>query len=160
MNKDEFVKLIGANEHRHEYVPVACLLTTGAGCAGFYSAEINHDLKDTFILVNTRLTKLDHSDSHARNSVQDFSDFIQEIVASHYGHAEESIHEERDSLEESIPLAAIPFSQISVLYPVAHISELMRLGDSTKGEQEESQLPGFLDENKSIVLKLLRTKLW
>jgi hypothetical protein len=52
-------------------------------------------------------------------------------------------------------LTAIPFEQIAVVYPVAHISTLMRLA-----EPHHSRLPTFLDFDKSEFLGLLRTKLW
>ena len=60
-----------------------------------------------------------------------------------------------DAYGRSIPLTAIPFEQIAVVYPVAHIGALLR-----RVEKQQNRLPGFLDLSKSELIKLLRTKLW
>jgi len=53
-------------------------------------------------------------------------------------------------------LAAIPFDQVAVIYPIGRISKMMQ-----KLKFEKKKTPSFLDiDNKSIVLKILRTKLW
>ena len=62
-----------------------------------------------------------------------------------------------DAYGKSIPLTAIPYDQIAVVYPVAHISALMRRA----GQQEQSRAAAsFFDLNKSEILNLIRTKLW
>ena len=61
---------------------------------------------------------------------------------------------------KSIPLTAIAYDEIAVVYPVTPIGDLLRrANDEVKADAQ--QVPSFLDfENKSLVVKVLRTKLW
>lgn len=63
----------------------------------------------------------------------------------------------RDSIYgKSVPLTGMDFEQIGIVYPVSHISTLIK-----SAEKETSKVPSFLDfDNKSSVIKLLRAKLW
>jgi hypothetical protein len=57
----------------------------------------------------------------------------------------------------TIPLAGIDYCDIVLLYPVAQISALMRRAEDSFVER----VPTFLDfRNKSIVFKVLTTRLW
>ena len=87
------------------------------------------------------------------------------MVAQHVkAEAEIAGVEETERMDGTIPLTAIPVSEIAMLYPVAHIAKLLKMAQRvTQGERPESsdEVPSFLDfNNKSIVLKVLRTKLW
>ncbi len=71
--------------------------------------------------------------------------------------------EESERAEDTIPLTALPLREIAILYPVAQIATLLKsarkVSSGEKGGVQE--IPTFLDfNNKSIVLKVLRTKLW
>ncbi|MFY9255011.1 MAG: hypothetical protein WAO83_16295 [Fuerstiella sp.] len=160
MNRTDFQKLIGATNAAEEYLPVACLLSTGYGCAGYYSSLINNNLEDTCVLLNARLVELDRSEGSRH--VSDFNDFIEDIVATHYQQSGHASLPSRDSAGGSIPLTAIPFNQISLVYPVAHIASLLKQArPQIAATAETESTPTFLDfDNKSIVLKALRTKLW
>lgn len=159
MNRSDFLRLIGTDGGQTEYVPVACLLRGGYGCAGYYNANVNDDLSDTCVLVNARIVDLSATpEGTKQGAIQKFRDFIEEIVMRHYKaeyeKAEEAVMSRGDNIYgPSIPLAAIPFAEIAVLYPVARIGTLM--------QRSEKEVPTFLDfDNKSAVLKVLRTKLW
>jgi hypothetical protein len=70
-----------------------------------------------------------------------------------------------DGEDGTIPLTAIPVSEIAMLYPVAQIARLLksaqRVSQGTSGSLTMSEVPTFLDfNNKSIVLKVLRAKIW
>ena len=158
MNKQDLKRLIGAGKSGSDYIPVAVLLSSGYGCAGFYNNVVNEDLDDTCVLLNARLVEL-QQDQVSRHRVNDFNDFIADIVdRMSSGEVEDSLPE-TDMGGTSIPLTAIPFSEIALAYPVATITELLeRVRNS---DSEDESLPSFLDfDNKSIVLKALRTKLW
>ena len=160
MNKTDFRRLIGAGNTAEEYLPVACLLSTGYGCAGYYSSLVNDDLEDTCVLLNARLVELDRVEGSRH--VSDFNDFIEDIVTTQYQQSTENSMPAKESARGSIPLTAIPFGQIALVYPVAHIAALLKQAKpqiaATTGSDST---PTFLDfDNKSIVLKALRTKLW
>jgi len=161
MNRDDFQKLIGAHEADNDYLPLACLLTTGYGCAGYYNAQLNDDLIDTCVLMNARMVDLTGGETSSRNPVRDFADFIEDVVITQYNAEGEanvggSSGPDRNKFGGSIPLTAIPYSQIALLYPVARITALMKRAENT-----ESQIPTFLDfDNKSVILQLLRKKMW
>jgi hypothetical protein len=80
----------------------------------------------------------------------------------------ESRQEDKDDRSENrndtIPLTAIPVNQIAMLYPMAQIAKLLKSAQRvTQGERSisMSEVSTFLDfNNRSIVLKVLRTKLW
>ncbi len=164
MLKADFQKLIGVDGQEAEYVPVACLLRSGYGCAGYYNEQLNRDLIHACVLVNARLVEF-----HSRNggghcaAIDNFSEFLEEIVTRVYrnesGDAAEQIpaDEARDLYGKSIPLTAIDFDEITLLYPVSHISALMRRAEPGPN----ASVPSFLDFNhKSEIIKLLRTRLW
>lgn len=157
MNRTDFVRVTGADSDDADYLPVACLLRSGYGCAGYFNQSLNEALVDTVVLVNARLVEL-RSNSGPRASITDFSDFIQEVVQRSYtGDAggADAVHSDFGAI---IPLAAIPLSEIAVVYPVAQIEKMSR---RLTEEEPEVKIPAFLDlQNRSIVLKILRTKLW
>lgn len=157
MNSEDFRKLIGATESQQEYIPVACLLSSQYGCVGYYNGQINEGLTDTCVLLNARLVELDPNEQ-SRSRVSDFNDFIEDVVTTHYRQSG------KDALPESelrsIPLTAIPFDEIALVYPVAHIAELLKLAKSSDAADDD-HIPSFLDfNNRSVVMKVLRAKLW
>ena len=149
-----------------DYTPIACLLNSGYGCVGYFNPSVNENLSDTIVLLNMRLVDLRLEEGHSRRGrVADFNDFLQDVVAQHVkAEAEIASTEETESMDGTIPLTAIPVSEIAMLYPVAHIAKLLKMAQRvTKSEHPETsdEVPSFLDfNNKSIVLKVLRTKLW
>lgn len=157
MDGHDFVKLIGAESEDVDYLPVACLLTVGHAVAGYYNSAVNEDLRDSVLLLNARLTSFHEQTQPDRPWIADFADFIEEVVqssAEQDGRVE--FTDDRGVCGKSVPLVAIPLSQVAVVYPVAHIRALM-----TQAQEEESQVPSFFDfDNKSVVLRLLRSKLW
>lgn len=168
MKRDEFLKLIGGKSDGTEYIPVACLLKNGYACAGYVNQSINEPFNETCLLVNARMVDLREPGRRTeRGAFHDFGDFLEEFVT---GMLDKQPHE-RDVLDEassaayerfgkSIPLTAVSFDEIAVVYPVARIGNLLRqVTVETKADPQ--QLPSFLDfENRSVVLKVLRTKLW
>lgn len=157
MNRDDFLTLIGANTEAADFIPVACLLKDGHGCAGYYTTPLNEGLSETLVLVNARIVDLrDTPTGDDEATIKDFNEFLEEIVVHHYRTSDNAGVATRDVYGRSIPLSAIPFEHIAVLYPVGRIGELMR-----RAAREGSSIPTFLDfQNKSILLKILRTKLW
>ncbi len=157
MNREDFLKLVGVASEKAEYLPVAFLLGNGYACAGYYHAAINEGLAGTCVLLNARLIELRGENKlSGQPSINDFNEFLEEIVVNFCepsGKGEASPRS--DAYGKSIPLTAIAFEQIAVVYPVAHIGALMH-----RVEQRESRLPSFLDLDKSETIKLLRTKLW
>ncbi|MEZ6125196.1 MAG: hypothetical protein R3C49_18775 [Planctomycetaceae bacterium] len=159
MNRGDFRRLIGASSREEEYLPVACLLSSGYGCVGYYSSLANDGLEETCLLLNARLVEL-QSDDTSRTRVSDFNDFIEDVVKTHYRQTDERSLPDSERSGSSIPLTAIPFREIALVYPVAHITSLLK-----KAHQETpsvaGSIPGFLDfDNRSLVLKVLRAKLW
>jgi len=178
MKRADFLRIIGAGDDV-EYAPVAGMLSCGYGFAGYFNGRLNDDLDDTCILVNVRLVDLRESADEAvgRPRISDFTEFVEEIVRLTYDEdapeppapeevpaddgddrvalsAHHTAHS--DVYGKSIPLAAIPFWQMSVVYPVAHIGKMM---DDLR--RERKHLPSFLDlDNKSIILRFLRKRLW
>ena len=157
MNRDDFVKLVGVASDDAEYLPVAFLLCNGYACAGYYHAAINKGLGNTCVLLNARLMELwGEKKANGQPSINDFNKFLEEIVVNFC----EPSGKDGSSLRthayiKSVPMTAIPFEQIAVVYPVAHIGALMR-----RAEQQKIRPHGFLDLNKSEIVKLLPTKLW
>ena len=114
-----------------------------------------------------RLVDLRVEDAHSRRGrVADFNDFLQDVVAKHVHTETESTNDTADDVgaEGTIPLTAIPVREIAMLYPVAHIARLVKSAQRLtrgNGAVAASEVPMFLDfNNKSIVLKVLRTRLW
>ena len=112
------------------------------------------------MLVNARLVELQRADSHGHGAtIGSFNEFLEEIVMQTYRNEDdETSHDSADDVYgKSIPLAAVDFDEISLLYPVPQISALMRRLE----KRPESSIPSFLDfNNRSVIVKLLRTKLW
>ncbi len=163
MNPRDFVKLIGAEDGKAEYLPVAFLLSNGCGCAGYYNAGLNEDASETCVLLNAHLLDLGRDGgSGVRPTINDFNEFLEEIVADlcepvgeQQAQPGESANPKREMYGRSVPLLAIPYSEIAVLYPVSHISVLLQ-----RARKNESRLPTFFNLQKSEILALLRTKLW
>lgn len=161
---EDILCLMGSSSSpESDYTPIACLLNSGYGCVGYFNPSVNENLSDTIVLLNMRLVDLRLEEGHSRRGrVADFNDFLQDVVAQHVQAEAET--EETEGIDGTIPLTAIPVSEIAMLYPVAHIAKLLKMAQRvTQGERQESsdEVPSFLDfNNKSIVLKVLRTKLW
>ncbi len=156
MNRDDLVKLVGVTSDDDQYVPVAFLLCNGYACAGYYHSPVNKGLAGTCVLLNARLIEL-RGDNKAGNqpSINDFNEFLEEIVVNFCEpDGKDGLSPRSDAYGKSIPLTAIPFEQIAVVYPVAHIGSLMR-----RTEQKIRPLR-FLDLNQSEIIRLLQTKLW
>ena len=156
MNREDLVKLIGVGSSEAEYLPVAFLLCNGYACAGYYHAAVNEGLSSACVLLNAHLAALEGGKTTGRATIADFNEFLEEIVADFCAPGREARPPARSEIYgTSIPLTAIPFDQIAVVYPVAHIGALMR-----RAEQQEKRRPTFLDLDKSEIVGLLRTKLW
>jgi hypothetical protein len=156
MNRSDFLKLVGA-EAEAEYLPVAFLLRNGYACAGYYHSAVNDDLTDTCLLLNAQLIELrGDNPGGARPTISDFNDFLEEIVMDYCrpNHGSDTVPQS-DLYGKSIPMTAVPYDQIAVVYPMAHIGALIH-----RAGQDRSKLPTFLDLGKSEILNLLRTKLW
>lgn len=166
MNRNDFVKLTGADTGNLEYLPVACLLRSGGGCVGHYNALLNEDLAETCVLVNARIIEFKESRAgSAHGTIHDFSDFLEEVVVGFLEVEEQdATTPDSEAFGKSIPLTAIAFDEISIVFPISHISKLLeRAKADRKPEQageEGSSIPTFLDFEQSEVIKLLRTKLW
>lgn len=165
MNREDVIRLIATSATTAaEYVPVAMLLGSGYGCVGYFNQSINEKLIDSLVLLNARLVDLradEHNSRHGR--VTDFNDFLQDVVANHV--RDESPEDERDSdrSEGTIPLTAVPLREIAILYPVAQIATLLKSARKVTGGDKGAtqEVPTFLDfNNRSIVLKVLRLKIW
>ena len=221
MHRKDFLRLAGADQQAAQYLPIALLLRSGYGCAGYYNTEINHGLDDIVVLLNARLIALNNR-ADGGPVLNDFNDFLEEVVMQYFKVGDAGDAEVSDRFGKSIPMAAIPLNEISVLYPVAQIGRVMhyvkshaqgvkgadpahsiagavnRPGSNTtlltgvieppatppapakagpapaqaaasKGgsspeetiSSQEEAVPAFLDfNNKSIVLAVLRTKIW
>lgn len=168
MNREDFLRLAGGDkDNSKEYIPIACMLCSGYGCVGYFNSSVNDGFDDTIVLLNARLVDLRGEDGHSRRGkVADFNDFLEDVVADHYSRKSKGNDDESNEGEKTIPLAAIPLSEISLLYPVARMGEMLKrlqksLPAESKTSGDDESLPSFLDfNNKSIVLKALRTKLW
>ncbi len=165
MNRDDVLNLIASSKSTDtEYVPVATLLSSGYGCVGYYNQSINQNLIESLVLLNARLVDLRPDENHSRHGrASDFNDFLQDVVTQHVHSDSSDDASASEPAEGTIPLTAIPLREIAILYPVAHIATLLKSARKvTQGERSTTQdVPTFLDfNNKSIVLKVLRTKLW
>jgi hypothetical protein len=158
MNRADFLKLIGSQQGTSDYIPVAMLLKNGYGVAGYFNTPVNEDFSSTCVLVNARLIDLSHSVSE-RRAIHNFGDFLQEIstrLLQQDDVAEEAELDANGLLGKSVPLSAVSFEEIAVVYPVSRISALMR-----KVEEDQHRIPTFLDfDNRSVIVKLLKTKIW
>lgn len=157
MNRADFVKLIGAESANAEFLPVAFLLRSGYGCAGHYNESLNKDLTGACVLLNARLIEIRGAQSTGnRPSIQDFNEFLEEIVLDFYELEDgEGSKTKSDLYGKPIPLTAIPFEEIAVIYPVPQMGALMQ-----QVKKEKKRVPRFLDFDQSEFLRLLRIKLW
>ena len=156
MNRKDFVKLIGAEREDAEYLPVSCLLRRGYACVGYYHPVLNEDFDETCVLVNGRVIELHETVLLGKQyRIQDFNDFLEEIVGNFHKKKTDPLSPKSDEYGKSIPLTAIPYDEIAIVYPVAHISTLL-----DRARKERKELPTFIDFDKSELLKLMRTKLW
>ncbi len=138
MNRDDFVKLVGSTSDNSQYLPVAFLLRNGYACAGYYNPLVNEGLVSTCVLLNARLIELQGENKlGGRASINDFNDFLEEVVVNFCDpNRPSSLSARSDAYGKSIPLTAIPYDQIAVVYPVAHIGALMhRAGQQKPAEQ-------------------------
>ncbi|MHC4480256.1 MAG: hypothetical protein ACYS1C_04720 [Planctomycetota bacterium] len=156
MQKADFLQLLGADAET-EYAPVAGMLRDGYGFAGHFNARLNKDLRDACVILNARFLDLRSPDrSSLQAPISDFNQFVEEIVLRSYTPGGPPEVPGSDVYGRSIPLAAVAYEEIVVAYPVARIGEMME-----ELQREKSRVPSFLDlDDKSIVLKILRTKLW
>ena len=156
MRREDFLRIIGAEEGT-EYAPVAGMLSSGYGFAGYYNSRLNEDMERTCVLINARLVDLRGiQESRSAPRISDFAEFVEQIVRQNYQAKDAPQAARSDMYGKSIPLAAISLDEIAVAYPVAQIGKMM---GRLKGKK--TVLPGFLDfESKSEVLKILRTKVW
>jgi hypothetical protein len=164
---EDVLSLIGGKGSSDSvYTPVACLLNSGYGCVGYFNSTVNENLSDTLVLLNMRLVDLRVEEGHSRRGrVADFNDFLQDVVAQHVqSESSDEVSKRTDNTDGTIPLTAIPVSEIAMLYPVSHIAMLLKSAQRvTHGDHASvsNEIPTFLDfNNKSIVLKVLRAKVW
>jgi len=167
MNRDDILSLIGGGTSPDDdYMPVACLLNSGYGCVGYFNKSVNESLTAAIVLLNMRLVDLRAEEGNSRRGrVTDFNDFLQDVVAQHVQAESEIAADDSEKREGTIPLTAIPVSEIAMLYPVAHIARLLKSAQRVthgNGSAAGSEVtPSFLDfNNRSIVLKVLRAKIW
>lgn len=149
---NDFRKIIGAEKGDRDDLPVAMLLRTGYGCLGTYSVRTNEGLTDTVLVINAQLATFAEHTRRSRPVLEDFREFLTEFVTA----GEDAEFPVRKEFGKPIPLAAISVDDIAIVYPVAHIMDLLRLAS---GEQKK-QTPHLLDIERSEILRLLRTKLW
>lgn len=156
MNQQDFLKLIGAGPST-DYLPVAGILKSGAAFAGFYNSGLNNGLSETLVLLNMRIVDLRGPGGTKHDvTIESFYEFVEEIVNDLYEGKDPQACTRDSIYGKSVPLTGMDLDQIGIVYPVAHISSLMK-----SAEKETSKVPTFLDfDNKSSVIKLLRTKLW
>jgi hypothetical protein len=157
VDRDDFIKLVGIASDNDPCLPVAFLLNNGYACAGYYHPAVNEGLTGTCVLLNARLIELRGENKlGGQPSINDFNDFLEEIVANfREPSGKVELSPRTDIYGKSIPLTAIPFHQIAVVYPVAHIGALMR-----RAEQQDVQPHGFFDLSKSEIINLLQIRLW
>lgn len=165
MNRSDILALVsGKNPADADYIPVACLLSSGYACVGYFNSSVNQSLSDTLVLLNMRLVDLRVEENHSRRGrIADFNDFLQDVVFRLVS-ANANLQSHDEPQEGTIPLTAVPVREIALLYPVAHIATLLqsaRKVSSSESDLDTDHVPTFLDfNNKSIVLKVLRKKLW
>jgi len=156
VDKEDLIKIVATVEGA-EYLPLAGMLQNGYGFAGYYNNALNAPMGCALVLVNARLVDLrNHADSRVHPRVKDFNEFIEEIVLLSYQEGRSPVSPLQDAYGKSIPLAVVNLAQVTVLYPLHQIAVLMK-----SIEPEGNRLPTFLDvDNKSVILRALRTKLW
>jgi hypothetical protein len=156
MRKSDFTRIIGASSET-DYSPVAGMLQNGYGFVGYFNSRLNEGLEETLVVINVRLADLrEKAGVPGVPRIADFNEFVEQIVVRSYEEGKEPISGTQDIYGKSIPLVALNYDQIAVVYPISQIHKLMAVA---AGEKEAP--PSFLDfENKSVILKALRAKLW
>gem|GEM_PF-5226366 len=91
----------------------------------------------------------------SRPRLSDFSEFLEEVVLNLVRSESSDSATAPDHYGKAIPLTAIPYLEMTVVYPVAQISALLK-----QAEKQNNRLLTFLDVNSSLIVKLLRTRLW
>ena len=170
MHRNDFLKLIGAVSNDAEYLPVAGSLRNGNGFVGHYNATMNTGLAETCVLVNARIIEFKEArSSGGRGSIQDFNDFLEEVVARVTADGEQDpLAIDNEDFGKAIPLTAVTMDEISIIYPVSHIRSLLERASQAQSDSSQQtpagntpeEIPSFLDFEQSPVLKVLRTKLW
>lgn len=168
MQRADFLKLVGGKSEMADYVPVACMLKNGYACAGYYNQTVNDQYAETCVLVNARMVDLREPQRRTEKAaIHDFGEFLEQFVVGVMEKKPKSkkrVDEETESFPEqfgkSIPLTAISFDEIAIVYPVARIGNLLRQANE-QAKSNPTEVPSFLDfQNKSVVVKALMTKLW
>ena len=173
MQRNEFLKLVGGQSGNADYAPVACLLRNGYACAGYVNLSINEQYTDLCILLNARMVDLREPNRRTeRGAVHDFGEFLEEFVIGMMKktHLDKTVPDEesdesgsdpfQDRFGISIPLTAISYDEMAIVYPVTPIGDLLRRAKAETKSGDERVSSFFDFENKSLVLKVLRTKLW
>ena len=157
VNAEDLRKIIGVSKQPVEYAPVALLLKTGYACFGHYNGNLNEDLGQTIVVVNAQLMDVNAEAHHSGPAVEDFREFLQEIVEAYDSNTENDLPT-RNYLGKPIPLVAIPLEEIAIVYPVAQIvAMLQRLSPEMR---EERKAMALFDFNRSEIVNVLRMKLW
>jgi len=159
MNRADFVKLIGAGQGETEYLPVACLLRSGYGIAGYYNTRLNMALSDTCVLLNVQMVELRDTTAARGRGIDDFNDFIEDVATRFYQEESDPAGGDKPNVK-TVPLLAVPMDEIAAAYPVAQITKMFQAAADEATDQNQQQIPTFFDLDKSLLLKVLRTKLW
>lgn len=155
MNSSDLRKIIGTTDGEADYAPVGMLLRSGYACYGHFNSSVNEGLDETLVVLNASLMELKAAVDHNRPSVEDFREFLLEMVAA-YDAGDELDILTPEFLGNQIPLLAIPMDEIALVYPVSHIIELLSRAEETKNRAT----PALFDFDRSEILALLRSKLW
>jgi len=170
MHRNDFLKLIGAESNVAKFLPVAGLLRNGNGCVGHYNVMMNEGLVETCVLLNARIIEFKEARAGGgRGTIQDFSDFLEDVVARVTSDGEQdTLALDNSDFGKAIPLTAIALDEIIILYPVSHIRSLLERTSQAQSSaaaqgapsDNPAEIPTFLDFEQSPVLKVLRMKLW
>jgi hypothetical protein len=154
MDRDDFIKLIGADSGNAEYLPVAFLLKSAYAGLGYFNSSVNQKFEDVCVLLNARLLNLGQASAPGRAAIRTFAELIEEIsLGEEHGSREKRREPE---FGEAIPLVAVALSEFAVIYPVSQIQALLAQSKNEQG----SRVPTFFNLDKSEILRLLRVKLW
>ena len=153
----DFQTLVGSSPDEQDLVPVALLLKCGYACVGHYNSVLNQGLTEACILLNAQIIQLGQETVRGRANVDDFSEFLEEVVAHYYGEQGAEIPAKTD-FGKVVPLASLSLHEIAVVYPVSRIAQLLqRIQEHGDGKAD---IPAMFDLDKSEILAVLRTKLW
>lgn len=153
MNSNDFLLVMGRSKEQ-KYLPVAGLLEMNYGFFGYFNPDINDEMVESVILLNTTLFKFDQDNGGESSTyhIRDFNDFLEEFVLEQKTEVTTRMQEEYG---KSMPACLIPLKKIVALYPMSKIRDIV------KAVEEETPHPTFLDfNNRSVVLKVLRKKIW